>query len=88
MQPAIPHSDDQIGIAECKGAGQVDGIGASECVIMGQPAGVSLDSPSKVDGPRGRPVHFPGPFGRSKRSGLKAAAAKGRDPEVLVTCTA
>src|SRR5579871_6762986 len=36
VQPPVPDSDDQFGVADGQGASEVDGVGAAQCVSAGE----------------------------------------------------
>jgi hypothetical protein len=51
MQPRVPGSDDQFGVADGQDAGEVDGVGSAECMGAGELARVPLDRRGELDRP-------------------------------------
>ena len=78
VQAAVPHSDDEGGVGDGQGAGEVDGVRPPQGVEAGELACVPLDDGGELDRAGGRPVLLPRGLGRVKVLLIEVMVAGGR----------
>ena len=77
VQSPVPGDDDEAGVADGQGAGEVDGVRASKGVQTGQLAGMLFYGCGELDRPGGRPVTIPGALGRVEFVFIEVVVAGG-----------
>ena len=59
VEASVPHGDDQLGIADGQGAGEVHRVGAAQGVVSSKFAGMLLDRGAEFNRPGGGPELVP-----------------------------
>ena len=77
VQPPVPDGDDEVGVGEGQGAGQVHGVGAAQGVRAGQLPGVLFHGCGELDRAHGGPVLLPRLLGRVQVLAGKVVVAAG-----------
>lgn len=63
VEPPVPDGDDEVGVADGQGTGEVERVGSEQRLIAGELAGVALHRRGELDRPGRCPVAFPVPLG-------------------------
>ena len=78
VQAPVPDRDDELGVGDSQGAGEVDGVRAPQRVPARKQPGVPLHGRSELDRAAGRPVLLEGPLSRGEVSVIEIVVAGGR----------